>query len=160
MVVQQNIGHGITGFMAQNKGKGNFSRIRKGFLVGVKLEVIYSLVMMVLIFVFAEELMVLFIGRGESQVVEAGVQYLQVMAFLYLLPGLTNVIQGYFRGLGKMKITLNSTFVQIVVRVIVAYLVASYFGVKGFALACLLGWICMLGYQIPVFWKTWKINSY
>ncbi len=162
MIVQQNIGHGITGFLAQNKGKGNFSRIRKGFMVGVKLEVIYSLVMMILIFVFAKELMVLFMGRGigESQVVEAGVQYLQVMAFLYLLPGLTNVIQGYFRGLGKMKITLNSTFVQIVVRVIAAYLIASYFGVKGFALACLLGWICMLGYQIPVFWKTWKKNSY
>ena len=50
-----------------------------------------------------------------------------------------------------MKITLNATFIQIVVRVI-----ASYFGVKGFALACLLGWICMLGYQLPVFSKTWK----
>jgi putative MATE family efflux protein len=162
VIVQQNIGHGITGFLAQNKGKGNFSRIRKGFIVGVKLEVIYSLVMMILIFVFAKELMVLFVGRGigESEVVEAGVQYLQVMAFLYLLPGLTNIIQGYFRGLGKMKTTLNSTFIQIVVRVLAAYLIASYFGVKGFALACLIGWICMLGYQIPVFWKTWKMNSY
>ena len=162
MIVQQNIGHGITGFLAQNKGKGNFSRIRKGFIVGVKLEVIYSLVMMILIFVFAKELMVLFVGRGigESEVVEAGVQYLQVMAFLYLLPGVTNIIQGYFRGLGKMKTTLNSTFVQIVFRVIAAYLIASYFGVKGFALACLIGWICMLGYQIPVFWKTWTKNSY
>ncbi|SHG25297.1 putative efflux protein, MATE family [Flavobacterium fluvii] len=160
MIVQQNIGHGITGFLAQNKGKGSFSRIRKGFLVGVKLEVIYSLVMTVLIFVFAKELMILFMGSRESQVVEAGVQYLKVMAFLYLLPGITNVIQGYFRGLGKMEITLKATFVQIVVRVLAAYLIASYFGVKGFALACLLGWICMLGYQIPVFWKTWKINSY
>jgi putative MATE family efflux protein len=160
MIVQQNISHGITGFLAQNKGKGNYNRIRKGFLVGVKLEIIYSLIMMVIVFVFAKEIMVLFMGRGESQVVEAGVQYLKVMAFLYLLPGITNVIQGYFRGLGKMKITLNSTFVQIVVRVITAYLIASYFGVKGFALACLIGWICMLGYQIPVFWKTWKMNSY
>jgi putative MATE family efflux protein len=158
MIVQQNIGHGITGFLAQNKGKGNFIRIRRGFLVGVKLEVIYSLIMMVIIFVFAEEIMVLFMGSGESQVVEAGVQYLKVMAFLYLLPGLTNIIQGYFRGLGKMKTTLNATFVQIVVRVIAAYLIAAYFGVKGFALACLLGWICMLGYQLPVFWKTWNIS--
>ena len=156
MIVQQNIGHGITGFLAQNKGKGNFSRIRRGFLVGVKLEVIYSLIMMVIIFVFAEEIMTLFLGSGESQVVEAGIQYLKVMAFLYLLPGLTNIIQGYFRGLGKMKITLNATLVQIVVRVIAAYCIASYFGVKGFALACLLGWICMLGYQLPVFTKNWK----
>ena len=156
MIVQQNISHGITGFLAQNKGKGNFSRIRKGFWVGVKLEVIYSLIMTVLIFVFAEEIMVLFMGKGESQVVEAGVEYLKLMAFLYLLPGLTNIIQGYFRGLGEMKITLNATFVQIVVRVIAAYSIAAYFGVKGFALACLIGWIFMLGYQLPVFSKSWK----
>jgi Na+-driven multidrug efflux pump len=158
MIVQQNISHGITGFLAQNKGKGNFSRIRKGFLVGVKLEVIYSLVMMVVIFVFAEEIMILFMGSGESQVVEAGVQYLKVMSFLYILPGLTNVIQGYFRGLGKMNATLNATFIQIVVRVTAAYCIASYFGIKGFALACLIGWIFMLGYQLPVFRKTWKIG--
>ena len=156
MIVQQNISHGITGFLAQNKGKRNFSRIRKGFMVGVKLEVIYSLVMMILIFVFAKELMILFIGRGESEVIESGVEYLKLMAFLYLLPGLTNIIQGYFRGLGEMKITLNATFVQIVVRVIAAYLIASYFGVKGFALACLIGWIFMIGYQLPVFSKSWK----
>lgn len=156
MIVQQNISHGITGFLAQNKGKGNFSRIRKGFWVGVKVEVIYSLIMTVLIFVFAEEIMALFMGNGESQVVEAGVEYLKLMAFLYLLPGLTNIIQGYFRGLGEMKITLNATFVQIVVRVIAAYSIAAYFGVKGFALACLIGWIFMLGYQLPVFSKSWK----
>lgn len=158
MIVQQNISHGITGFLAQNKGKGEFGRIRKGFWVGVKLEVVYSLIMTGVIFVFAKELMILFMGRGigESQVVEAGTEYLQLMAFLYLLPGITNIIQGYFRGLGEMKITLNATFVQIVVRVIAAYSIAAYFGVKGFALACLIGWIFMLGYQLPVFSKSWK----
>lgn len=158
MIVQQNISHGITGFLAQNKGAKNYNRIRKGFLVGVKMELVYSLVMMIVIFVFAKELMLLFMGNGASEVVEAGMQYLKVMAFLYFLPGLTNVIQGYFRGLGKMKITLNGTFVQMVFRVAAAYGIASYFGVKGFALACLVGWIAMLGYQLPVFWKNWKIN--
>lgn len=156
MIVQQNISHGITGFLAQNKGKGNFSRIRKGFWVGVKLEVIYSLIMTVIVFIFAKEIMILFMGNGASEVVKAGIQYLQLMAFLYLLPGITNIFQGYFRGLGKMKITLNATLVQIVVRVSAAYLIASYFGVKGIALACLIGWIFMLGYQIPVLTKTWK----
>lgn len=156
MIVQQNIGHGITGFLAQNKGKGNYSRIRKGFRIGVKMEVIYSLFMTILIFFFAKDLMVLFVGHSELQVVDAGVQYLKVMSLLYLLPGLTNIIQGYFRGLGKMKKTLNATLTQIVVRVISAYLIASYFGIKGFALACMIGWFCMLGYQVPVLWKTWK----
>jgi len=60
--------------------------------------------------------------------------------------------------LGKMKITLNSTFTQIVGRVIAAYLMAPYFGLKGIALACLVGWILMLTYELWVFVHTWKQN--
>lgn len=156
MVVQQNIGHGTTGFIAQNKGKNRKIRIRKGFLLGLKMEGIYSLIMMVLIFVFAEEIMILFTGDKESEVVNLGVSYLKIMSFLYFIPGITNIVQGYFRGLGKMKITLNATLVQIVIRVAAAYLLATKFGIEGFALACLIGWVFMMGYQATVFKKEWK----
>jgi Na+-driven multidrug efflux pump len=57
-----------------------------------------------------------------------------------------------------MKKTLNSTAIQIIVRVTAAYLIASYFGIKGFALACLIGWLFMLGYQVPVLLKISKKN--
>jgi putative MATE family efflux protein len=158
MVAQQNIAHGITGFLAQNKGAGKVHRIRKGFFTGLKMEIIYTLIISIIISIFARQFMNLFVENEELQVVESGVQYLKIIAFLYLLPGLTNIIQGYFRGLGKMKITLNATLVQIVGRVISAYLIAPYFGVKGFAIACLIGWFCMLSYELPLFKKTWKAN--
>jgi len=157
--VQQNIAHGTTGFLAQNVGGGSGSkRIRKGFFTGLKIEVGYSLVMMITIFVFARQLVTLFVGNEGAKVVESGVEYLKIMSFLYMLPGVTNILQGYFRGLGKLKITLNSTFTQIVARVISAYMMASYFGLKGIALACLVGWIFMLIYELSVFFKTWKAN--
>lgn len=158
MTVQQNIAHGVTGFMAQNVGGGRGDRIRKSFYTGLKMEVIYSLVMGVIIFVFARQFVTLFVGNEGAKVVESGVQYLKIMSFIYLLPGVTNILQGYFRGLGKLKITLNSTFTQIVARVISAYLMASYFQLRGIALACLVGWIFMLAYELWVFVKTWKAN--
>ena len=158
MTVQQNIAHGTTGFMAQNIGGGRGDRIRKGFYTGLKMEVIYSLAMGVIIFVFARQFVTLFVGNEGAKVVESGVQYLKIMSFIYLLPGVTNILQGYFRGLGKLKITLNSTFTQIVARVISAYLMASYFQLRGIALACLVGWIFMLAYELWVFLKTWKAN--
>jgi len=156
MIVQQNIAHGTTGFLAQNSGGGNDQRIRKGFFTGLKMELVYSVLMMVLVFVFARPFVTLFVGNEGVKVVDSGVQYLKVMSLLYLLPGVTNILQGYFRGLGKMKITLNATFTQIVARVIAAYLMAPYFGLRGIALACLVGWICMLAYELWVFAKTWK----
>ena len=158
MIIQQNIGHGTTGFLAQNTGKGAVDRIRKGFFVGVKMEAIYTLIVSVIVFFFASELVSLFKGKGESAVVVAGIRYLRMMAFLYFLPALTNILQAYFRGLGKMKITLNATVIQIIGRVISAYFIAPYLGIEAFALACLVGWICMLSYEVPKFWKSWKKN--
>lgn len=156
MIAQQNIAHGTTGFIAQNKGGGKMDRIRKGFLTGLRMEMIYTLILTVVILVFAPQLVAIFVGNEGEPVVNAGVQYLYVMAFLYTMPALTNIFQGYFRGIGKMRITLNSTFVQIVGRVIAAYLMASYFGLKGIALACLVGWIFMIGYELPLFRKAWR----
>ncbi|WP_278035160.1 MATE family efflux transporter [Flavobacterium nitratireducens] len=156
MVVQQNIAHGTTGFIAQNNGKGNFARIRRGFRTGFKMEVLYSIFVMLIVFFFSKELISLFLGDEGVAVVTEGVKYLKVMVFLYMLPGITNVIQGYFRGLGKMKITLNATFAQMLGRVISAYILAPYFGIEGIALACLVGWICMLSYEYPLFNKAWR----
>jgi len=156
MVVQQNIAHGTTGFIAQNNGKGNFARIRRGFRTGFKMEVVYSVITMLIVLCFSRQLISLFLGDEGADVVNEGVKYLKVMVFLYLLPGITNVIQGYFRGLGKMKITLNSTFAQMLGRVISAYILAPYFGIEGIALACLVGWICMLAYEYPLFYRTWR----
>lgn len=159
MIVQQNIAHGTTGFIAQNNGKGNFSRIRKGFLTGLKMEVIYTVLVSVIVLFFSRELISLFMGKEELKVIDTGEQYLKIMILLYLLPGITNLIQGYFRGLGKMKVTLNATFTQMLGRVVSAYFLAPYFGIKGIALACLVGWICMLSYETPLFYKSWKQNK-
>ena len=112
----------------------------------------------IIILVFARQFVTQFVGNEGTKVVDSGVQYLRIMSFIYLLPGVTNILQGYFRGLGKLKITLNSTFTQIVARVIAAYMMAPYFGLKGIALACLVGWILMMAYELTMFIKTWKKN--
>ena len=155
-VAQQNIAHGTTGFISQNFGANHRQRIHKGLFIGMRLVLIYSILLMFFILVFNNSLMKIFVGNEGEGVVNIGVEYLKIQGLLYLLPGATNIIQGYFRGIGRMKVTLNSTFVQIVGRVISAYLLAPMMGVKGIALACLIGWICMLGYELPVFRKSWK----
>ncbi len=153
---EQSIANSSTTFLAQNRGAGKTDRIRKGFISSLKIELIYSLILMFTIFFGAYSLTYLFIGKEGEKVIASGVYYLQVMAFFYFLPAITNVIQGYFRGIGKLKITLNSTFIQIVGRVIAAYLLAPHFGLFGVAFACLVGWIVMLGYEVPVFLRVWK----
>jgi len=153
---EQSIANSATTFIAQNRGAGKYSRIRKGFLASLKIELIYSITLMLLIYFGARLLTCAFIGGEAENVIQSSVYYLHTMAFLYFLPALTNVLQGYFRGMGKLKVTLNSTFFQIVGRVIAAYLLAPHLGLSGVAFACLAGWIVMLVYEAPLFLNMWR----
>ena len=93
-------------------------------------------------------IMRLFVGADESAVA-LGASYLFLMAFFYLLPAYTNGLQGYFRGLGDMKITLAGTFTQISVRVVFVYLLVPRMGLTAVAWASLAGWLCMLLLEVP-----------
>ena len=103
---EQNIAHAMTALMAQNKGAGKKERMREGFRCGMKLELIYGVAVFAVCFLFARPLMLLFVK--DEEVIRHGVSYLHLIAAMYLLPAATNGIQGYFRGIGDLKITLIS----------------------------------------------------
>lgn len=156
MIPQQNIGHAASTFLAQNRGADSPYRMLKGFRTAVRMEMIYSLSLSLLIAFFVPSCIRLFVGTSEPEVVSFGSGYLYWMVFFYFIPGLTNIIQGYFRGMGKMKITLYSTIFQIGGRVVFVFLLAPFWGIPGIAIASLLGWCCMFLYELPLFRKSWR----
>lgn len=147
---EQSIGSAMTTFIAQNRGGKKNERIKKSFWSGMKIETIYWFIIVGIVYFGADNLMKLFVQENNSKIVEFGVIYLHMMAFFYLLPSWTNGMQGYFRGMSDLKVTLMSTFLQIAGRVVFAYLLAPKFGIVGIALSCLAGWIIMLAYEVPV----------
>ena len=146
---QQNIAHAMTTFIAQNRGAGKNDRIERGFRAGAILEAIYWAVLAVVVLLSAKSIMSLFVDNDQT-VVAMGTTYLHWMALFYLLPACTNWIQGYFRGMGDLKVTLISTSVQMVGRVIFTLFLAPRFGIAGIAFAQLGGWVVMLAYEVPV----------
>ncbi len=93
--------------------------------------------------------MKLFVSGEEEVLINAGTTYLGYMAFFYLLPAFTNGLQGFFRGMGDMKITLVGTITQISLRVFFVFLLVPKVGMVGVAFSSLLGWIGMLLVEIP-----------
>ena len=86
-----------------------------------------------------------------------GVTYLKLISFMYLLPAVTNGIQGYFRGIGDLKITLISSMVNMGVRVLAAFVFVFGFAMKveTFPFACLAGWIAMLITEVPLLVRSY-----
>ena len=154
---QQSISNAMTTFLAQNRGAKKHERIKQGLWAGLKIETLYWCIIVGLVYFGANKLMNLFVPNEGSKVIELGVIYLHLMAIFYILPAWTNGIQGYFRGMGQLKVTLISTFSQMVGRVTFAYLLAPRLGIVGIALSCFAGWVIMLAYEVPVLIKH-RIN--
>lgn len=155
---QQNIGHAMTTFIAQNKGAGHQERIKKGFRCGLLIELCYSLFLLVFIFCAAPAIMGLFAKEDSVQAVSLGTDYLRLISFMYILPGFTNGIQGFFRGMGDMKVTLYSTFMNMLGRVVAVILMVQVLnlGFASLAWANMAGWIVMLLFEVPLLVKSVK----
>lgn len=157
---EQSIAQAITTFVAQNRGRAETlndaqsrRRIYRGFRVGLGLECCYWVVLCLLTQLLKRPVMLLFSQEGDSAAAIAmGCRYLTVMGFLYLMPAMTNGVQGFFRGCGRMKVTLVSTCIQVFFRVVGSYLLAPRMGITGIAVACCVGWAFMLAFEVPYYY--------
>ena len=153
---EQNIAHAMTALMAQNKGAGKNDRMREGFRCGMILEIVYGAAVMVICQVFAGELMALFVK--DEEVIGHGVIYLHLIAVMYILPAVTNAIQGFFRGIGDLKVTLMSSFTNMAVRVIAAapMILLWNFGIEALPYSYLAGWGAMLLVETPLMIRIYR----
>ena len=153
---EQNIAHAMTALMAQNKGAGKNDRMREGFRCGMILEIVYGAAVMVICLVFAGELMALFVK--DEEVIGHGVIYLHLIAVMYILPAVTNAIQGFFRGIGDLKVTLMSSFTNMAVRVIAAapMILLWNFGIEALPYSYLAGWVAMLLVETPLMIRIYR----
>lgn len=153
---EQNIAHAMTALMAQNKGAGKNDRMREGFRCGIILEIIYGIAIFIVCFTLARPLMMMFVK--DEEVIGHGVTYLHLISIMYLLPALTNGIQGFFRGIGDLKITLISSFVNMGVRVLAAapLVLILGLGIEALPFSYLAGWIGMLIAEVPLLIRTYK----
>ena len=153
---EQNIAHAMTALMAQNKGAGKIDRMKEGFRSGIILEIIYGILIFIICFVFARPLMLMFVK--DEEVIGHGVTYLHLISVMYLLPALTNGIQGFFRGIGDLKITLISSFINMALRVLAAapLVLIWKMGIEALPYSYLAGWIGMLVAETPLLLKTYK----
>ena len=151
-IPEQSIAQGITTFIAQNRGAGRGDRIRAGFRAGLLMEFGYWVLIGSITALFRAPIVSLFVsGEGSQQVIRLGAQYLGAMAVFYILPAFTNGFQGYYRGMGRMGVTLAGTLIQTSLRVAFTLLLAPRVGIFGIAFACAGGWIVMLLFEIPLY---------
>lgn len=156
-IPEQNIGHAMTSAMAQNRGAGETKRVKDAFRIGMYVELVYGAAAGILLLFLANPIMRLF--TQDEATVLLGEQYLHLIAFMYIVPAVTNGVQGYFRGMGDLTVTLWSSLINMGVRVVVCLLLVfvGKIGIIALPWAYLAGWAAMMLYEMPFLFHKFRL---
>ena len=128
--------------LSQNLGHGDRVRVRRFYRVSVCVEAALIAVLGTVCFLFPSQIVGLFSDNGE--VIAAGARYTGTMAYLYLFAYMGEVIQGFFRGLGRLRLTMVASLLQVVLRVVLSYFLIPVWGMYGICVAVASGWVLLV----------------
>jgi putative MATE family efflux protein len=134
------LGNGISNYTAQNMGARKLSRIRQGFRAGLKLVWMICLPLVVLYFFGGKYLLYLFLDEPTGTAIDTGIQFLRILSPFYFVVSAKLVADGTLRGAGLMKRFMAATFTDLVLRVVLAIVLARALGSVGIWCAWPIGW--------------------
>ena len=138
----QDFGNAFSTFIAQNYGARDMGRIRKGIRSAVLAAAVFSGAVSVLVCVFAEPLLLLFVKPEEREILAVGVQYLRVEGAFYVGIGILFLLYGLYRAIQRPGMSLVLTVISLGTRVALAYALSAIpaIGVVGIWWSVPIGW--------------------
>ncbi len=135
------LANGISNYTAQNLGAGKKDRIREGFRVGIKMVWMLSAPLFLLYFFGGNIVLKLFMDQSTGLAVHTGIMYLKILSPFYFVVSAKLVADGILRGAEMMKQFMAATFVDLLLRVLMAFLFSKTFlGATGIWCGWPVGW--------------------
>ena len=155
------IGNGISNYTAQNMGANEYKRVHEGYKAGVKMVWIICVPIVFLYFICSKQLIDLFLENPSMHVVNSGVSFLKIVSPFYFVISLKLVVDGILRGSSQMSDFMKSTFVDLLLRVLLSIIFSKMFGYIGIWMSWPVGWSVstMLSNQFYHKWKKVRVEQ-
>lgn len=139
----QDFGNAFSTFIAQNYGAKKPERIRSGLKYAAAVSIIFCAVISAAIWIFAQPLMMLFVNAEEMAIIAEGVRYLHIEGTFYFGIGCLFLLYGFYRALGRPRMSVVLTVLSLGTRVLLAYLLSAVpeVGVTGIWWSVPIGWL-------------------
>ena len=135
------LGNGISNFTAQNMGAGKPERVRSGFSAGLKLVWLICVPLVLLYIIGGEMLVAFFLKEPTQAALSNGFLFLRILSPFYFVASAKLVADGILRGAGMMKQFMIGTFTDLILRVVLAFVLAgTALGATGIWCAWPIGW--------------------
>jgi putative MATE family efflux protein len=134
------LGNGISNYTAQNLGAQKPERVRSGFFAGIKLVWALCVPIVLLYFMGGRYLLALFMDDNSGAAMATGVQMLKILSPFYFVLSAKLVSDGVLRGSSMMGRFMVATFIDLILRVVLACLLSGPMGTTGIWCAWPVGW--------------------
>lgn len=153
------LGNGVSSFTAQNLGAGKPERIREGFLTGIKMAVCVAVPFFAAYFFFGRNMMLLFMENSDGTAMDSGSTFLRIVSVFYFIISIKLVADGVLRGAEAMGYFMISTFTDLILRVILAFIFSAYFGTTGIWMSWPVGWSVATALSVVFYRKVIKRSA-
>lgn len=135
------IGAAIVTFTAQNYGAKKIYRIRQGVFQSSVFSLVISLILPILVFLFGDKMVLLFLKEANTEVIHLAHTYLQITTLFYCFLGQIFIFRQALQGMGHSILPMVSGFVELFMRGFSGIVLASWFGYIGLCYAGPTAWI-------------------
>lgn len=134
------VGNGITNYTSQNIGAKKFNRIKEGYISGFKILITLVIPIILIYNIFSRELISFFMKEASDSAINTGIQFLHIISPFYFLVALKFLSDAILKGSGLMFQFMIATVVDLVLRVILAFILSPSMGTVGIWVAWPISW--------------------
>ncbi len=134
------VGAALSAFAGQNIGAGRIDRAKAGLKAAAVIMLVFSLIMLPVMYFGGEYIMLLFTKKEFYEVVTTGVRAIHITCFFYSAVGMIFVTRNFLSGVGDINVPMIMGFTEVVCRITFVILLTSWIGFTGIWWATGLNW--------------------
>ena len=149
--VFENIGVAMATYCGQNIGARKLDRIRRGVKDAIVIMLVYFVLTVLIIYPFADEMMMLFVKSGEQEVIDNAAMFMRIANYFYPALGLLTIFRYSIQGLGYSNLSMMSGVMEMIARCGVSLWLVPALAFKGVCLGDPVAWVFADIFLIPAF---------
>lgn len=154
--VFENIGVAMATYCGQNLGAKKMERISQGVRSAIKMMLIFFVFSFIVITPFADDMMTLFVDKGEAEVVTYAAEFMRIACYFYPCLGLLTIFRYSIQGLGYSNLSMMSGVMEMIARCGVSLWLVPAFMWTGVCYGDPVAWVMADMFLLPAFWWLFK----
>jgi len=144
MMPWSSLGATLATFCGQNLGAGKYSRIKSGLRDTTLLGWAWCLLVILAANTIAPQIIQIITATDEIEIIQTATLYLRVDTAFYFIPTVICLFRNAMQGFGDSKTPVFSSALELLTKVIVAFLLAPVIGYWGIIICEPIAWIIMV----------------